>query len=665
MPDATSTALDDAKPAPTVVVTGAAGWLGQNLVRALVPERRSVSAASCTTADEAALLEVIDPPIESVVGDVRDPAVIDRLFDGRRRRPPCSTPAAVIHPRPASREFFDVNVGGTAARARPGPRASARRGSCTCRRTRRSAPTRPTTDRFDEDSPFNPYMGYGAVQARGRAARAAQPRPRRPRDRHRAAAVVLRARSSPTARPSSSRRCGGAASRSSATAPSAARWSTRATSCTGCCAPRSRRGRPGRAYWIADAEPYELRDVFATVREAFEAEGFAVTGRQPRMPAVAGGVAARSSTAGCRRRAATCRPCTCSASCKDTIACDISRARDELGYDPQVGAARGHARERALVPRARRPALMARTVLVTGGSGYFGTVLAEQARGRATQVRIFDLNPPDADGSPTASSSCRATSATATRCAPRARASTSCSTTSPRCRSPRTASCSSRSTWSAPPTCCSPPATPASPRSCTRRRARSSASPSTTRSTEDTPRRPLEAYGRAKLQAELLCHDAVAAGLDVTIVRPRTILGHGRLGIMAMLFEFVADGAPVFVLGGGDNRYQFVHANDLADGVPAAGDRAGPPSYNIGGHRVRHHARDAAGARRPRRHRARGCGRCPIGPGPVGRCRRPRSLGLVPLAPYHWLLYGESLWFDITKARAPSWAGSRALQRRR
>jgi nucleoside-diphosphate-sugar epimerase len=26
-------------------------------------------------------------------------------------------------------------------------------------------------------------------------------------------------------------------------------------------------------------------------------------------------------------------------------------------------------------------------------------------------------------------------------------------------------------------------------------------------------------------------------------------------------------------------------------------------------------------------------------------------LGMAPFAPYHWLLYGESLWFDTTKAR--------------
>ena len=27
------------------------------------------------------------------------------------------------------------------------------------------------------------------------------------------------------------------------------------------------------------------------------------------------------------------------------------------------------------------------------------------------------------------------------------------------------------------------------------------------------------------------------------------------------------------------------------------------------------------------------------------------GMGLAPFAPYHWLLFGESLYFDITKAR--------------
>jgi nucleoside-diphosphate-sugar epimerase len=167
--------------------------------------------------------------------------------------------------------------------------------------------------------------------------------------------------------------------------------------------------------------------------------------------------------------------------------------------------------------------------------------------------------------------------------------------------------------------------------------------------TEDSPCRPLEAYGRAKLRAELLCHDAVASGLDVTIVRPRTVLGHGRLGVIALLFEFVADGAPVFVLGGGHNRYQLVHAADLADACLRAGDRPGPSVYNVGASEfgtmretlqaLVDHARTGSRLRS-----------LPVAPARF-TMHALASLGLAPFAPYHWLLYSESLYFDVTKAR--------------
>ncbi len=123
--------------------------------------------------------------------------------------------------------------------------------------------------------------------------------------------------------------------------------------------------------------------------------------------------------------------------------------------------------------------------------------------------------------------------------------------------------------------------------------------------TEDTRPHPLEDYGRAKLQAELLCRQAVEGGLDVTIIRPRTILGHGRLGIMAILFEFVADGAPVFVFGPGDNKYQFVHANDLADACLRAGRSSRTPSTTSARSPSARCAR-RSGARRPRGHRVAG-----------------------------------------------------------
>jgi nucleoside-diphosphate-sugar epimerase len=45
--------------------------------------------------------------------------------------------------------------------------------------------------------------------------------------------------------------------------------------------------------------------------------------------------------------------------------------------------------------------------------------------------------------------------------------------------------------------------------------------------TEDTSPTPAEDYGRAKLAGEEICRDAAGKGLDISIIRPRTILGHG------------------------------------------------------------------------------------------------------------------------------------------
>jgi nucleoside-diphosphate-sugar epimerase len=166
---------------------------------------------------------------------------------------------------------------------------------------------------------------------------------------------------------------------------------------------------------------------------------------------------------------------------------------------------------------------------------------------------------------------------------------------------------------------------------------------------EQSPRRPLEAYGRAKLQAEDLCSDAAAAGLDVSIVRPRTILGHGRLGIMAILFDLVAEGAPIFVLDGGRNRYQFVHADDLAEACLQAGERAGAEAYNVGATEfgTMRETLEALCAHAPTGARVRSL---PSAPARLAM-RVASAVGQAPFAPYHWLLYGESLWFDTSKAR--------------
>jgi nucleoside-diphosphate-sugar epimerase len=160
---------------------------------------------------------------------------------------------------------------------------------------------------------------------------------------------------------------------------------------------------------------------------------------------------------------------------------------------------------------------------------------------------------------------------------------------------------------------------------------------------------PVEEYGHAKLAAEWACLDAVREGLDVTIVRPRTILGHGRLGIFGILFEWVADGADIFVLGDGSNRYQFVHADDLAEACILAGATAGPAVFNVGTDRF---GTMREGLEALCRHAGTGSQvrSLPARPASWGM-KAAAGVHLAPFAPYHWLMYSKSLWFDIDHVR--------------
>jgi nucleoside-diphosphate-sugar epimerase len=98
----------------------------------------------------------------------------------------------------------------------------------------------------------------------------------------------------------------------------------------------------------------------------------------------------------------------------------------------------------------------------------------------------------------------------------------------------------------------------------------------------DDPKIPVEDYGRAKLEGELICKDLIKYGIQVKIVRPRTILGLGRLGIFGILFGWVSEGINVYTLGMGDGPYQFIHAEDLAEGITRASRLNGDFEFNLG-----------------------------------------------------------------------------------
>ena len=94
--------------------------------------------------------------------------------------------------------------------------------------------------------------------------------------------------------------------------------------------------------------------------------------------------------------------------------------------------------------------------------------------------------------------------------------------------------------------------------------------------------KPVESYGTAKLLGEEVCHKYHDSSFSVIIVRPRTILGMGRLGIFSILFSWVSLGLPLFILGGGKGKYQFIHAQDLANGIMRASNLSGLVHLNLG-----------------------------------------------------------------------------------
>jgi dTDP-glucose 4,6-dehydratase len=101
--------------------------------------------------------------------------------------------------------------------------------------------------------------------------------------------------------------------------------------------------------------------------------------------------------------------------------------------------------------------------------------------------------------------------------------------------------------------------------------------------TEEHPVAPLGEYGFSKLKTEELAADWRTRGMNISLFRPRLIIGPGRLGILEKLFKLIDWNLPVPMIGSGRNPYQFISVFDCAEAARLAWKADVPnEAYNLG-----------------------------------------------------------------------------------
>lgn len=74
-------------------------------------------------------------------------------------------------------------------------------------------------------------------------------------------------------------------------------------------------------------------------------------------------------------------------------------------------------------------------------------------------------------------------------------------------------------------------------------------------------------YGESKIEAEKVCLEYRKKGICIPIVRPKTFIGTGRLGVFQILYDWVESGKKIPIIGDGKNRYQLLEVEDLVDAI--------------------------------------------------------------------------------------------------
>jgi nucleoside-diphosphate-sugar epimerase len=167
---------------------------------------------------------------------------------------------------------------------------------------------------------------------------------------------------------------------------------------------------------------------------------------------------------------------------------------------------------------------------------------------------------------------------------------------------------------------------------------------------ERTGFNPVCDYGRSKIEAENVCGDFRKKGLNVVILRPRTIVGAGRMGIFQILFSWIADNKNIYIIGDGNNLFSLISDSDLVEAVILALEKdCGNEDFNLGTDvfsTVREDLRKLINSVNS----ASRIISIPAGPAKfiLGILD---AFGLVPFTRWHYMTPDKDFYFDISKAK--------------
>jgi UDP-glucose 4-epimerase len=165
---------------------------------------------------------------------------------------------------------------------------------------------------------------------------------------------------------------------------------------------------------------------------------------------------------------------------------------------------------------------------------------------------------------------------------------------------------------------------------------------------EDDPPCPVEVYGRSKLEAEQVLREH-RGRLAVIIFRSPTIMASGRVGLLGILFDLILENKRIPVVGRHNKPYQFIHATDYAEAIQLALRYPSSDTFHVGSD----HPTSLEEAYRYVIQRANSRSRI---------YHLPKALTLMlmkllyvlklsPLGPYHYQMIAEEFVFDTSRVK--------------